>query len=78
MSTKLINIIIFILSLVALIISANIFINISIFSNETKTSLPIIYGSTFWFYMNWARLGFLSVICVLTGVNIFNKMQNSN
>ena len=40
--------------------------------DKHNTSLEIISGGDFWLYVDWLRLGFTSVICVLSGISLFS------
>ncbi|MBB6713930.1 hypothetical protein [Clostridium gasigenes] len=71
MKGKGVNTVIFILSIICLIISIKLFWNMGIFVDEHNTSPDIISGGDFWLYMDWLRLGFTAVICVLSGISLF-------
>lgn len=64
---------IFILSGIALIVSAKLFINMAIFSDEFNTSPDVICGGEFWLSMDWMRLGILLVICIISGINMLSS-----
>lgn len=73
MKGKKFNIIIFILSFVSLAISVKLFWNLSVYVDEVNTSPDVVLGGNLWLYMNWLRLGFLALICVLSAINLFRK-----
>lgn len=73
MKSKLINILIFVLSTICFIISVKLFINTAIFSDEFNTSPEVIAGGEFWLLMDWTRLGFNALICLLSGINLLSK-----
>ncbi|NKF07288.1 hypothetical protein J1C67_11895 [Clostridium gasigenes] len=58
--------------IICLIISIKLFWNMGIFVDEHNTSPDIISGGDFWLYVDWLRLGFTSVICVLSGISLFS------
>lgn len=71
MKSKLLNLIIFILSMISLIISIKLFWNIGIYVDEYNTNPNIITSGDFWTYMAWLQLGFNSLICILSGITLF-------
>lgn len=73
MKGKKFNTIIFILSFVSLVISAKLFWNLGIYVDEVNTSPDVVLGGNLWLYLDWLRLGFLALICVLSGINLFRK-----
>lgn len=73
MKRKTASIMVFILSLIALFISIKLFWNMSVFVDEFNTSPDVVLGGEFWLYMNWLRLGCLSIICILSGVNLLKS-----
>lgn len=73
MSSKVINAIIFILSIICLIISSRLFWNMSIFIDGYNLSPSVVYGGYFWGYMNWLELFFIALISILSGINLFIK-----
>lgn len=73
MKSKVLNISIFILSVICLIISIKLFWNMSVYVDEYGTSPRVVCGGDFWLYMDWIRLGFSALICVLSGENLFRK-----
>lgn len=68
---KIINGAIFASSLVCLIISYKLFLNLGIYVDEYNTSPDVVFGGEFWLYMNWLKLGLSMLICVLSGINLF-------
>ena len=71
MNNKLINSIVFVLSVICLIITALSFYNMGILVEEFNTSPDVVYGGTLWLYLNWGKLALLVVISVLSGINLF-------
>lgn len=71
MNNKILNITIFVISVICLIISIRLFWNMAIFADEFNTSPTTIYGADFWLSMDWLRLGLSALICLLTGINLF-------
>jgi hypothetical protein len=71
--SKLVNASIFILSIVCLIISVKLFVNMGIFVDEFNTSPDVVCGGALWLYMDWLRLGFTALICILSGISLFRK-----
>lgn len=65
------NIVVFVLSLVSLIISFNLFRNMGVFADEFGSSPVVINGGWFWLYMDWARLALLFALCVFSGFKLF-------
>ena len=75
MKGKFLSISIFVLSIICLIISTKLFWNIAIYSDEFNTSPDIILGGEFWLNMNWLMFGFITFICVLSGISLFIKNE---
>lgn len=75
MSKKIINLIIFILSLMSLFISLKLFWNIGILVDEFNSTPALICGGDFWLGMDWLRLGLLFIICILSGINAFSTSK---
>lgn len=46
-----------------------------IYVDEFDTSPDVVLGGDLWLSMDWARLGFLAILCVLSGVNLFKKID---
>ena len=72
---KIINGAIFASSVVCLIISYKLFLNLGIYVDEYNTSPDVVLGGEFWLYMNWLKLGLSMLICVLSSINLF-KAEN--
>ena len=68
---KIINMSIFLLSIISLIISLKLFWNMGIYVDEFNTSADVVLGGNLWLYMDWLRLGFSALICILSGINLF-------
>lgn len=73
MKQEKLSIIIFILSLIALLISIRLFWNLGIFVDEYNVSSDIVSGGDFWLYMDWLRLLLLFIICIVSGINILKN-----
>ncbi len=72
MKEKTLKIIIFVLSFICLIISLKLFWNLAIYVDEFNTSPDVVFGDEFWFSMNWLKLFLSGVICILSGISLFN------
>ena len=70
---KIINWLIFIISLVSLLISLKLFWNMGVYVDEYGSSPVLVCGGDFWLYMDWLRLGLLFVLCVISGYNLFKR-----
>lgn len=64
------NTIIFISGLVSLIISLILFYNQGIFCDEYNLSPDVIYTSELYSNLDWLRLGLLSIIIIVSLINI--------
>lgn len=71
MGKKKFSIIVFVLSFLSFIISLKLFWNSAIFADEYNTSPSIINGGEFWLTMDWLRLLFLLLLCIISGITIF-------
>lgn len=71
MKKKSINLLIFILSTIALIISVKLFWNMGIYVDEYGTSANIVSGGEFWLLMDWLRLFILLVLSIFSFVKLF-------
>lgn len=70
------NLIIFIGSLLALIISVKLFWNMGIFVDEFNTSTDAVCGGRFWAYIDWFRLFVLAIIAIASGVNLLKNRKD--
>lgn len=70
---KFINGSIFVLSFISLIISCKLFWNLAIYVDEFNTSPDVVLGGEFWLYMNWFKIGVSVLICILSGINLFQS-----
>ncbi|MHC1747338.1 MAG: hypothetical protein AB9856_02990 [Cellulosilyticaceae bacterium] len=43
------------------------------FVDEFNTSPDAVAGGALWLYMDWLRLGFTALLCILASINLFNK-----
>lgn len=73
---KALFLIIFLLSAICLIISLKLFWNMGIFADMYNTSPEVVNGGGFWLLMDWVRLFFLFILCVVSGIGIFKSGQN--
>ena len=73
MKGKVLNIIIFVLSLFSLIVSIKLFYNLGIYVDEVNISPDVVLGGDLWLIMNWLRLGASAVICLLSGINLIKN-----
>lgn len=74
-NSKFINGSIFVLSLICLIISCKLFLNLSIYADEFNTSPDVVLGGEFWLSMGWLRIGASALICFLSGINLFQSLK---
>lgn len=70
---RIVDLVIFVLSISALIISLKLFWNMGIYVDEYNTSPSIVCGGDFWLYMDWLRLALLSIISIISGVRLFYR-----
>lgn len=75
---KELNIVIFVLSLLSFFISLKLFWNMGVYADEYGSSPVLVSGGWFWLCMNWARLGLLLVICVISGIKLFTTGKENN
>lgn len=73
MKGKSVNLIIFIVSALALGISLKLFWNMGIYVDEYNTSPSVVCGGEFWLYMDWLRLALLAVIAIASGAKVLRK-----
>ena len=74
MKSIIINWTIFIISLIILMISLKLFWNTGVYADEYGSYPVLISGGWFWLYMDWLRLGFVYVLCIITGFNAFKRI----
>jgi hypothetical protein len=60
----------FILSLITLLISLKLFVNLGIFADEYNSSPVLVDGGTFWLLTDWLRIALLFTLCVFSGIGI--------
>lgn len=68
---KYLSAIIFILSLIALVISLRLFSNLGIYVDEHNTSPSVVLGGDFYLFTNWLRLLLLALITAGSGLQLF-------
>lgn len=73
MNCRVINGIIFGLSLVSLMISMKLVYNMGVYVDEFNISLDVVLGGEFWLWMDWIRLAFIAVICLLSFVKLIRR-----
>lgn len=73
MRKKVVPLIVFVCSLAALWISANLFYNMGIYVDEHNTTPSVVYGGNFWLIMSWLRLGLLGIITVVSEIQLVKK-----
>lgn len=73
MNCRVINGIIFGLSLVSLMISMKLVYNMGVYVDEANSSLDVVLGGEFWLWMDWIRLAFIAVICLLSFVKLIRR-----
>ena len=77
MRKKVVPLIVFVCSLAALWISANLFYNMGIYVDEHNTTPSVVYGGNFWLIMSWLRLGLLGIITVVSGIQLVKKIEGT-
>ena len=73
MKRNLLNLSVFLLCLLALLISLRLFWNMGIYVDEAGTSPVVVCGGAFWLAMDWLRLALLAVATLLSGIRLFRK-----
>lgn len=73
MNCRVINGIIFGLSLVSLMISMKLFYNMGVYVDEANSSLDVVLGGEFWLWMDWIRIAFIAVICLISFVKLIRR-----
>lgn len=77
MKKKLFTLIIFVLSLLSLFVSIVLLINQNAFISDNNLTAAAIYGGTFWLQADRWRLAFISIIVILSGINLFKKEKEN-
>ena len=67
------NIAIFVLSLIALVVSLKLFWNMGEYADKYGSSPVLVCGGWFWLYMDWIRLGLLAVLCIVAGFKLLKS-----
>lgn len=70
---KILEIVVFTLSIICLCISMKQFWDVGIFVDEHNFSPSMIFGGMFGMILEWVRLAFLFIICLLSFVNILQS-----
>lgn len=73
MRKKIVPLIIFLCSLAAMLISANLFYNMGIYVDEYNTTPSVVYGGDFWLMMSWLRLALIGIVTVVSGIQLVRK-----
>ena len=66
---------IFVLSLIALVISLKLFWNMGVYADEYGSSPALISGGMFWLVMDWLRLGLLFLLCLFSGIALIQSKE---
>ena len=78
MKNKIIDMIIFLISVVSLAISLYLFYNMGIFVDEHNTTPAAVCGGTLGLIADWCRLFLLFALSVLSGIKLFKKNRGVN
>jgi len=70
---KILVMIIFVSSLIMLIISVGLCINLACYVDEAGTGPATVLGGYFWLQMYWLRLVLISITTVLSGMCLLSK-----
>lgn len=72
---RILDVVIFILSLVSFVTSLVLFRNLGVYVNEYGTSPDLVTGGWFWLRMNVVRLVILFVISLISGIRLFRNSK---
>lgn len=75
MVRKMLAISVFVLSAFSLLISLKLFWNMGIYVDEHGTSADVVNGGKFWLLMDWLRLLFLFLLCILSGAAVIRAFR---
>ncbi len=67
--------IVFVCSLLTLVISLKLFINMCIFVDEYSTTPSVVCGGEFWLYADWLRLALSAMSTLISGILLFWKKK---
>ena len=56
-------------------LESSLAISMGIYVDEFNTSADVVLGGNLWLYMDWLRLGFSALICILSGINLFAEKK---
>lgn len=70
---KVVNVIVFVLSLISLIISLVLFYNLGIFVDEHNLTPADVCGGEFELILDWVRLLLLGLLTLILGINLFRQ-----
>ncbi|AZK45108.1 hypothetical protein EIM92_01955 [Paenibacillus lentus] len=73
MKYKFLNLSIFVISVICLIISMQLFWNINIYVDGHNTNPSIVLGGKSWLIAYWIMILFNLLICVLSFINLLKK-----
>jgi len=73
LQNKIIDAVIFGLSLISFLISLVLLVNLGIYADNYGSSPVLVAGGWFWLYTDWIRLGVLFLICLITGLRLISK-----
>lgn len=54
-------------------ISMKLFYNMGVYVDEANSSLDVVLGGEFWLWMDWIRLAFIAVICLISFVKLIRR-----
>lgn len=69
------NVVIFVLSLVSLVISVFLLLNMADYADEFGSSPVLVTGGWFWLNMYWLRLGLLFMLCLISGLKLVRRAK---
>ncbi|OCN01614.1 hypothetical protein A7X67_00515 [Clostridium sp. W14A] len=76
MKSRWLFLVLFVISFCSLLISLALFWNQGIFADDYNLSPELICGGGFWNGMDWLRLVFLFLLCLLSGDGTVSKRKN--
>ena len=75
MKRKVLDLIIFLISVICLVISICLFWNMGVFVDEYNTTPTAICGGTFGLLADWGRIFLLFILSILSAVKLFKKKR---
>jgi len=70
-----VNIVIFAYSLISLLISIKLLINMGSYADTYGSSPILITGGVFWLIMDWMRMVFLFIVSVVSGLKLISGLK---